>query len=105
MKLINTLCLRWSIIYKKGYQEFDNVSSIVTSKVKGLGNTIISTENTSNLTNFNDYIHHSHHLRNQDGTRTTYRLFDVKLFNLKFIPIELFVLKKKSENIYNLCLC
>ncbi|CAF0928527.1 unnamed protein product [Brachionus calyciflorus] len=29
----------WSIIYNKGYQEFDQVSSTVTTKVKGLGYT------------------------------------------------------------------
>ena len=28
---------RWSIVYKKGYQEFDDVKSAVTTKVKGLG--------------------------------------------------------------------
>jgi hypothetical protein len=27
----------WSIVYKKGYQSFDTVSSAVTTKVKGLG--------------------------------------------------------------------
>lgn len=29
--------LRYNIIYKKGYQQFDTMSSAVTSKVKGLG--------------------------------------------------------------------
>jgi hypothetical protein len=36
---------RWSIVYKKGYQRFDTVSSTVTTKVKGLG--WINATNTS----------------------------------------------------------
>lgn len=31
------LLLRWELFYKKGYQAFDQVSSVVTTKVKGQG--------------------------------------------------------------------
>ena len=31
------ILISWSIVYKKGYQQFDTVSSAVTTKVKGLG--------------------------------------------------------------------
>jgi P2X purinoceptor 4 len=40
----------WSIVYKKGYQSFDSVSSAITTKVKGLGfiyNDIVNVSNTS----------------------------------------------------------
>jgi P2X purinoceptor 4 len=41
----------WSILYKKGYQSFDSVSSAITTKVKGLGYIYDDTNgNSSNST-------------------------------------------------------
>lgn len=60
--------MSWSIIYNKGYQKFDSVSSTVTSKVKGLG---IIVDNSSNkIVKISDG-------RFFLGNRGDYRIFDV----------------------------
>lgn len=40
----------WSIVYKKGYQEIDSVSSSVSTKVKGLGYIVSSNASQENFT-------------------------------------------------------
>ena len=62
--------LSWSIVYKKGYQQFDTVSSTVTTKVKGLG----FINDTSRLRQNN--IFDKHLLYNGPDQ---FRLFDVSL--------------------------
>ena len=62
--------LSWSIVYKKGYQQFDTVSSTVTTKVKGLG--FINDTNRLRQNNIFD----KHLLYNGPDQ---FRLFDVSL--------------------------
>ena len=66
----------WSIIYKKGYQQVDNISSTVSTKVKGTGYTI----NFKNETIFNKYVDGQLLVRKQGQVR----IFDVSSFQRSF---------------------
>lgn len=63
----------WSIIYNKGYQKFETVSSTVTTKVKGLGHTIDSENETMGIKFYNGKF-----IFDSDSV-DQYRIFDVGL--------------------------
>lgn len=60
----------WSIIYKKGYQETDAVSSSVSSKVKGLGYIKYGSNET--------YVMNGNLIASENGN---IRIFDVRKFD------------------------
>lgn len=74
------VALSWTIIYKKGYQQIDTVTSAVTTKVKGLGFIYDKLDSNKKV----KVMGQNFFVYDQDGDG--YRIFDVNFFiNLSFL--------------------
>ena len=67
---------RWGLIYKKGYQFNEEVSGVVTTKVKGQGYVRANNQNVINFFNSNlSYLDYENMYR-FDPKAGGYRIFD-----------------------------